>query len=282
MPRRKEAGSLTGSKRVKEEKAKQQANSIGAKAKAVADAAGTILSGDKGKKSNGNIPPTPTPAPTTFNTSTTPTLPRLTLQTQTQTSSNGGSNNTNSQLNFLNVPSSGNVERKNDPYGGVALPQYNFAEMVPGDLLNPQIQLVATEEQLAVGLAQYAAGTRAQHLLQAGFRYIEEVGKSKQQFHKAQSSFVKAATEEVKVKQDIVEFDIQNVELAIKGEKLNQANERLKQEEIKTTAAQNETVQLVARIEATEGKRQAEIQRINAQTQGIIAKYLTESIKGAA
>ena len=159
---------------------------------------------------------------------------------------------------------------------------YDFGGMVPTDLLNPQIQLQATEEQLNNRLAQYAAGTRAQHLLQAGFKYIEEVRKTKQQYHKAQSSFVKAATEEVKVKQDIVGFDIANVELSIAGEKLNQTGERLKQEQIRTSAAQNETAQLIMKIEATEGKRDAEIKRIQAQTNDIIQKYLSDSIKGVA
>lgn len=267
-PRRKEAGSLTGSKRFKEEKQQQQADSIGAKAQAIADAAGTVLS--KSNSQNKTIPPT-----------------SITLASQTQTG-NGGNGATNSRSltaldgvsGYIHTHASGSMDRKTDPYGGITLPKYDFAGMVPTDLLNPQIQLQATEEQLTSGLAVYAAGTRAQQLLQAGFKYLEEVGKSKQQFHKAQGSFVKASTEEVKVQQEIVEFDTQNVELSIKGEKLNQSVERLRQEQVKTVAAQNETVQLVLKIEATERKRDAEIQRINAQTSGIIQKFLTSSIKG--
>lgn len=269
MPRRKEAGSLTGSKRFKEQKQQQEANSIGAKAKAIADAAGTTLTrvNDSGVVSQ--------------ITSTAGQVATQAIQTS--------SNTINQSLvalgnvsGFTHGYASGSLQHSIDAYGGLTLPQHDFALMIPGDLLNPQIQLQATEEQLTNGLAQYAAGKRAQELLQAGFSYIEEVGKTKQSFHKAQQSIVRAATEEVKVKQNIVEFDIANVELAIRGEKLNQSNERLKQEQIKTTAAQNETIQLVAKIEATEGKRQAEIQRINAQTNDIIAKYLKDSIKGAA
>jgi len=269
-PRKKEAGSLTNSKRFKEEKQQQQANSLGSRAQAIANAAGTVLSGAKNDSGQNRVLP---PLPTA-------------LAPQTQTGNGGNSANSRSLAGldgvagYIHTHASGTVERKTDPYGGVTLPKYDFAGMVPTDLLNPQIQLQATEEQLTNGLAQYAAGTRAQHLLQAGFKYLEEVGKSKQQFHKAQGSFVKASTEEIKVAQDIVEFDTQNVELAIKGEKLNQSVERLRQEQVKTIAAQNETVQLVLKIEATEQKRDAEIQRIHAQTSGIIQKFLTSSIKG--
>ena len=271
-PRRKEAGSLTNSQRFKEEKKQQQANSIGTRAQAIAEAAGAVLS-------KGGSNPTRQASANGLNTAA------------IQVSRPGG---LTSGLSGTSLSSLGNVggfsgqfasaqiQPTTDIYGGITLPQYDFVGMVPTDLLNPQIQLQATQEQLNQGLEIYAAGTRAQHLLQAGFKYIEEVGKTKQQFHKAQSSVIKAATEEIKVNQNIVEFDTQNVELAIKGEKLNQASERLRQEQVKTVAAQNETSQLILKIQATEGKRDAEIQRINAQTNDIIQKYLSDSIRGAA
>jgi hypothetical protein len=82
----------------------------------------------------------------------------------------------------------------------------------------------------------------------------------------------------VKVQQEIVRFDIQNVELSTTKEKLEHSNERLKQAQITTTALQNETSQLALKFEAQEGKRDAEIHSIKAQTQDIIQKYLKDSI----
>ncbi|NJM23581.1 MAG: hypothetical protein HC907_35650 [Richelia sp. SM1_7_0] len=150
--------------------------------------------------------------------------------------------------------------------------------MIPSDLLNPQIELQATEEQLTNGLAVYAGATRAQQLLQAGFKYIEEIGKTKQQYHRAEQSIIKSATEGVKVQQEIVKFDKQNIELDIDITKREQSNEKLKQEQIKLTGMQKETSQIVLKIESQERKRDAEIRSIDAQTQDIIQKYLKDSI----
>lgn len=177
---------------------------------------------------------------------------------------------------------SNNLVATQDPYGGVAMPLMDFKDLVPQDLLNPSINIKATEEQLTNGLAEYAAGTRAQVLLQAGFKYIEEVGKTKQQYHKAEQSLIKASTEGVKVHQEIVKFDTQKVELAINYEKLEQTDERLKQAQITTLAGKNETQQLVQKFEAMESKREATINQIKAQTADIVQRYLKDSINQAS
>jgi hypothetical protein len=177
---------------------------------------------------------------------------------------------------------SGSIQHSEDIYGGLAMPQMDFGAMVPTDLLNPTGLPECSEEQLTQGLAIYASATRSMELYKAGFQYIEKVGQTKQQFHKAQSSVIKAATEQVKVHQEVVCFDRQNVELGIDREKLEQSNEKLKQAQITTLATRNETTQLIQKIEANEGRKDAEIKSIQAQTQEIIQKYLKDSIASAA
>jgi hypothetical protein len=173
---------------------------------------------------------------------------------------------------------SSNLQHSGDIYGGLAMPAVDFTGMVPTDLLNPSGLPECSEDQLTHGLAVYASATRAMELYKAGFQYIEKIGQTKQQFHKAQSSVIKAATEQVKVHQEVVRFDRQNVELDIDREKLEQTNEKLKQAQITTLATRNETVQLIQKIEANEGKKDAEIRSIQAQTQDIIQRYLKDSI----
>jgi hypothetical protein len=269
--RKKENGSLTNSARYKAEqetdkkaraRVKERLSSVGDKAKQVADNAGvafqavstaanTVASGAaKASEVVGN---------------TAQALGALT-----------------GYKGYTGHRASGELTTTGDPYGGVSVPTTDIASLIPTDLLNPQIQLKATEERLTAALSEYAAGTRAQQLLQAGYRYIEEVGKTKQSMHKAQSSIIKGVIEEVRVKSEVVNFDIANVALETNKEKLNQANEKLKQEQVKTLAAQNETAQLIEKTEALEGKRSAEIQRIRAQTNDIIQKYLKDSIHQSA
>jgi len=170
------------------------------------------------------------------------------------------------------------IIKETDFYGGIAMPEMDFNGLIPSDLLNPNIAVVATEEQLTLGLENYAAGTRAQKLYQAGFNYIGEVGKTKQAMHKAQQQIIKAATESVKVQQEIVRFDRQNIELETDIVKREQSGEKLNQESIKLTGMQKETTQLTRRIEANEAKREAEIRSVEIQTQMITQKYLVESI----
>ncbi|BDA76594.1 hypothetical protein CAL7716_107600 (plasmid) [Calothrix sp. PCC 7716] len=173
---------------------------------------------------------------------------------------------------------SSQLQTATDIYGGLQMPAVSFDGLMPTDLLHPSGLPQISEQELTQGLAEYAGATRAQKLYQAGFKYIEEVGKTKQQYHKAEQSIIKAATEGVKVQQEIVRFDRQNVELATDREKLEHSNERLKQAQITTTALRNETAQLALKFEAQEGKRDAEIKSIQAQTQDIIQKYLKDSI----
>ena len=247
MATRKENGSLTGSSRYKKEEEAKKANSVGTKAKQLAESATQAIS-------------------------------------KTPEVINNAANTVTTQTGKINTVSgaSSSLQRTTDAYGGLSIPQTDFNSLIPSNLLKPQIQLQATEEELTVGLENYAGGTRAQRLLQAGYKYIEEVGKTKQQFHKAEASIIKAATEGVKVQQEVVRFDRQNIELSIDYEKLAQTDEKLKQEQIITNATRNETGLLIQKIEATERKKVAEIQSIDAQTQDIIQRYLKTAISGAA
>ncbi|PJE42156.1 MAG: hypothetical protein CUR32_06630, partial [Flavobacterium sp.] len=165
-----------------------------------------------------------------------------------------------------------------DIYGGLAVPELDFNGMIPTDFLNPNIANTATEEQLTLGLENYAGATRAQKLYQAGFNYISEVGKTKQAMHKAQASVIKGATEAIKVQQEIVRFDRQNIELESDIVKREQSAEKFNQESIKLTGMQKETSQITRKIEVMELKRDAEIEAVEVQTQMIIQKYLEETM----
>jgi hypothetical protein len=170
------------------------------------------------------------------------------------------------------------LQHNHNPYGDLSVPTVDFTALVPTDLLHPSGLPQATEQELTNGLAVYAGATRAMQLYQAGFKYINEVGKTKQEYHKAQQSVIKAATEGVKAHQEVVRFDRQNVELEIDKEKLQHSNERLKQAQITTTALSNETSQMALKFEAQEQKRDADIKSIQSQTQDVIQKYLKDSI----
>lgn len=274
MPRKKaEAGSLTGSKRVKAQKEK----SAGTRAKKVAEAAGTVL-----KDAAVGVGQTAVSAATgaVSNTANAVTTGASEVK-QAATNALQARNAITGEEGYTGQLASGQLTRESDIYGGLAFPEQDFNGMIPSDLLNPQIELQATEEQLTAGLAVYAGATRAQTLLQAGFKYIAEVGKTKQLYHKAEQSVIKAATEGVKVQQETVNYDIENIKLDQKIERREQENEKLKQEQIKTLGARNETEQLRQKIEAQEGKKDAEINSIKAQTQDVIQKYLKGSIHQA-
>ena len=173
---------------------------------------------------------------------------------------------------------SSQLQVSQNPYGGLTVPEVDFTSLVPNDLLHPSGLPQATEQELTNGLAHYAGATRAMQLYQAGFKYINEVGKTKQEYHKAQQSIIKSSTEGVKVHQEVVRFDRQNVELAIDKEKLGHSNEKLKQAQITTVALANETAQMSLKYEAQGQKRDAEIRSLQAQSQDIIQKYLKDSI----
>jgi len=170
------------------------------------------------------------------------------------------------------------IVKETDFYGGITMPEMDFNGLMPSDLLNPNIAVTATEEQLTAGLENYAGATRAQKLYQAGFTYIGEVGKTKQTFHKAQQQIIKGATEAVKVQQEIVRFDRQNIELETDIMKREQSAEKLNQESIKLTGMQKETTQITRKIEALEEMREADIQSVQQRRQMIMQKLATDSI----
>jgi hypothetical protein len=270
MAARKETGGLTGSKRVKKEKS----NSAGTRAKKIAESAGTVLKEAAvgvGKTAISGATNTVSNAANTVTTGASQAKQAATNTLQARNAITG-------EQGYTGQLASGQLTRNADAYGGLAFPEQDFNSMLPGDLLNPQIELQATEEQLTAGLATYAGATRAQQLYQAGFKYIAEVGKTKQLYHKAEQSVIKGATEGVKVQQEIVNYDTENIKLDQKLERREQEDEKLKQEQIKTLGTRNETEQLRQKIEAQEDKRDAEINSIRAQTQDIIQKYLKNSI----
>jgi len=170
------------------------------------------------------------------------------------------------------------IVKDTDCFGGLSVPVTDFGGIVPSDLLKPAIGVTATAEELTEGLENYAAGTRAQKLYQAGYKFIEEVGKTKQARHRAQSSIIKGATEGVKVQQEMVRFDRQNIELETDMVKREQSAEKLNQEDVKLLGMQKETTQITRKIEAIEAKRDAEINVIDTQTRDILQKFMIESI----
>ncbi|MBN3893821.1 MAG: hypothetical protein HWQ41_00485 [Nostoc sp. NOS(2021)] len=175
---------------------------------------------------------------------------------------------------------SSTLSHKTDIYNGLNFPEQDFSGMIPSDLMNPQIELQATEEQLTKGLQTYAGGVRAQQLLQASFGYIEEIGKTAQRYHKSKIAAIKSATLGVKAQSEIVGFDIANVELDINREKLAQSDQKLVQAKITTTHFKNETEQLRLFYEATERKKEIQIRVLDSQSQDVMQKYLSKSMQG--
>ncbi|MBC1238502.1 hypothetical protein [Nostoc sp. 2RC] len=247
-------GGLTGSKRVKE----QAENSVGAKAKRIAEEAIASL---------GNVSQ----------------VASKVVETTAQGSKTiGDIAQTVKPNGYQNGFQSSALTHNSDIYGGVVFPKQDFSGMIPSDLLNPQIELQATDEQLTNGLATYAGASRAQELLQAGFKYIQEVGQTRQQYHKAEQSIIKGATEGIKVQQEVVNFDIANVNLATSQEKLIQADEKLIQARVTSQAMRSETEQMRQFFEAKELKKNAEIQRLQAESQKIIQTYLKGRVPTSA
>lgn len=244
-------GGLTGSKRVKA----QAENSIGAKAKAIADNAMASL---------GNVSQVATKV----------------VETTAQAAIAVGDiaqivKPTGYQKGFQ----SSNLVHKSDVFGGVQFPVQDFNQMIPSDLLNPQIELQATDEQLNSGLEIYRRASNAQMLYQAGFKYINQLGKTTQEYHRAEQSVIKGATEGVKTQQEIVNFDVANINLDINREKLTQADEKLIQARVTTQAYRNETEQMRMFFEAKEQKKTAEINRLKAESATIIQQYLQGQVQ---
>lgn len=276
MPRRKEPGSLTGSKRVKQEKAA----TAGSRAKKMAESAGTALKDAAKSTISSTGQSAINIAATAVSSTANATTTAVSNAKQAVTDGIQARNALVGEKGYSGKLSQ--TTTNSDPYGGLSLPELNLSSLIPTDLLNPSGLPECSHEQLNQGLSQYASASRAMQLYQAGYKYIADVGKVKQQSHKAQSSIIKGVTEEIKVQHSVVENDVANIELEQKLEKRNQAEETLKQEQIKTVAAINETEQLRQKLEAQEDKREAEIQRIIAQTNQISQKYLQDSIQGIA
>ncbi|MEG4218730.1 hypothetical protein QUA27_25625 [Microcoleus sp. Pol14C6] len=170
------------------------------------------------------------------------------------------------------------IIKETDFYGGITMPEMDFNGLIPSDLLNPNIAVTATEEQLTAGLENYAGAIRAQKLYQQGYNYIGELGKTKQAMHKAQQEIIKGATQGVKVQQEIVRFDRQNIELETDIIKREQSAEKLNQESIKLTGMQKETTQLTLKIEAVEAMRDADILSMQQKRQMILQKLAVDII----
>jgi len=237
---------LTGSKRLKN----QDENSVGARVKRVADEAIASL---------GNV---------------SQVAARVVEMTAQSGKTLGDISQTVKPSGYQNGFQSSTLTHKSDAYGGVAFPVQDFSGMIPSDLLNPQIEIQASDVQLTSGLAIYAGASRAQELLQAGFKFIQAVGETRQQYHKAEQSIIKGATEGIKGQNEVVNFDIANVNLATTQEKLLQADEKLIQAKVTTQAYRNETELMRVFFESKEQKKNAEIQRLQAETQKIIQTYL--------
>ncbi|MBG1258421.1 hypothetical protein [Nostoc commune] len=239
-------GGLTGSERVKE----QDENSIGARAKRIADDALASL---------GNV------SQATAKVVETTAQAGKTLGDIAQTIKPTG---------YQNGFQSSALVHKSDVYDGLAFPKQDFSGMIPNDLLNPQIELQASEEQLTNGLAVYAGASRAQQLLSAGCKYIGEVGKTRIEYHKAEQSVIRGSTEAIKVQQEVVRFDTANVNLAIDQEKLIHADEKLIQARVTTQALRNETELQRLFYERMEEKKKADTERLDVEIQRVRQTYL--------
>lgn len=244
-------GGLTGSTRVKN----QAENTIGAKAKAIADSAMASL-GTVGKVAD------------------------KVVETSAQINKTAGDiAQTVKPSGYQNGFQSSNLTHKSNIHGNIDFPVQDFNGMIPSDLLNPVIELQATDEQLNNGLQVYKQATNAQMLYQAGYKFIDQLGKTTQAYHKAEQSIIKGATEGIKTQQEVVNFDIANVNLATNQEKLLQADEKLIQARVTTQAYRNETEQLRSFFEAKEQKKNAEIARLKAESATIIQQYLQGKVQ---
>lgn len=267
MPRKKDPGSLTGSKRVKDNANKR----VSSRAKKAFDAGADLL---KDTASN------------TFNSNNIQQAVSNTANAVT-----GGIANVRQQVTdiaqlkqAINNQSGfekgfADIEVADDYYGGLQIPEFDTQSFIPSDLTNPtelsNYQL--DEKQLQETLRIYGGANRYLKALQAGYKHIEEVGKTKQGFEKARQSIIKGATEEVKTAQTIVSWDTERINLETSISKRDEANERLKQQQVKTLGAVNETNQLMQLVTAKEAKRDANIQKTIADTERITSKYLEDS-----
>ena len=230
MPRaKKEAGSLTGSQRVKNQKSSKAGAKARQAAKKAFDLVGdTAKSVTQGGSSNSNVA----------------------HQSSSLSNSLGGLSATNSSLShkspealkdspLYNFQAQGfnegftPVQQISDPYMGLKVPEFDRSGATPQDLLRPDGIETISEEELNQALTTYAGGTNAQRAKQAGYNYIGEVGKTLQAEQKAKQNIIKGGKEAIKTQQELVKFDTERINLNTTIEGRNQANQRLMQAQIR-------------------------------------------------
>ncbi len=275
MPRKKaEAGSLTGSKRVKETASKRTST----KAKQALDAGGNLIK-DTAKKAGANIASTITPENIIKTTGS------------TVNAVTGGIANIRQQVTDIAqlkqaITNQSGFEKgfselgeSSDIYGGLKIPEFDAQGSIPQDLTDPSnlASLGMSDDEAQKALAIYGKLNNRNKVLRAGYKYVEGVGLVKQGYEKARQSIIKGATEEIKTNQTIVTYDTERINLEGAVSKRDEANERLKQQQVKTLGAVNETNQLMQLITAKEAQRDANIQSVIAKTEEITSKYLLDS-----
>lgn len=273
MPRpKKEAGSLTGSKRVKETVAKKASSKVGqaleagvGKLKDTASNAGKTVLGVPGSVVK--------VTPQVVNNVTSGIAKAKQAVTDIQQAKQaiapkgfGGQLSDTGKQDFT------------DPYGGLKIPKFEAQSFIPDDLTDPSnlSSFQLSEEEFQEKAALYGGAARYLDLLQMGYQHVERVGKVIQSEGKAKQSVVKGVTEQVKAQDAVVGFETAVVNLNSSVEKRDQAVEKLKQNQAKTLGAINETNQTIRLIEAKESKREADIQAIEAKTEQVISKYLAD------
>lgn len=272
MPRpKKEAGSLTGSKRVKETVAKKASSKVGqaleagaGKLKDAASNAGKTVLGVPG--SIVNI--TPQVANNVTSGIAKAKQAVTDMQQVRQAITPKGFSGTLSKVGEFS-----------DPYGGTKIPDFDAQSFIPEDLTDPSslTNYQLSEEDYQKGAKLYAGAGRYLGLLELGYKHVDRVGKVIQANGKAKQSITKGATEQVKAQDAAIGFDTAVINMHSSVEKRDQAVEKLKQEQAKTLGAVNETHQTVRLIEAKEDKREADIQAVEAKTEQVISKYLSDS-----
>lgn len=293
MPRpKKEAGSLTGSKRVKSQtkskasaKAKQAAQKaadlIGDLAKTVTKTPETTSKSSQAtvlnKASNGGLVPT--------NNGNNGTIMQDTSKSAIESFPESLKDSPLSPQNFTAKGFEGGfneIQRTSDPYMGVKLPEFDANGAIPQDPLKPDGIETMSEDDANKALAVYAGGVQVQRVRQAGYNYVGEVGKTVQAREKSKQSLIKGGREGVKTQQEIVKFDTERVNLETAIEGRNQAVQRLEQGQVKTEASVIETHQIRQKLGAAILKRDAEVSKLVGQATDIKNKYLQGVINTTA
>ena len=274
MPRKKkEAGSLTGSERVKETVSKRASTKVGqaleagaGKLKDTASGASKVILGVPGSV----VRVTPQIANNVTSGIAKAKQAVTDIQQVKQAIAPKG---------FSGQLSDIGEQDFTDPYGGIKIPEFDAQSFIPSDLTDPSnlSSFQVSEKEFQEKAALYGGAARYLDLLEMGYKHVERVGKVIQSEGKAKQSVVKGITEQVRATDAVVGFETAVVNLHSSVEKRDQAVEKLKQNQAKTLGAVNETNQTIRLIEAKENKREADIQAIEAKTEQVISKYLAES-----